>query len=245
MARVFIYVRVSDDTRKKGGGSKGQEESCRAFCEANDLTVQGVYRELDVSGSLMPSERPQMSKILSQAKRGDIILADTMDRFARSVRAQIILEHMCSEMGVDVWVASNERMNEESTDDDIMRLFESWAAQKYRKDLIRKVKRGHKRLREDSKKYCREAPFGFMFIDGEMKPNPVEFQTIQTAVEIIDNGMSYAEAARYLHQHGHTNRNGKPIDRFTVRRIIQKREQLNYGQYFIQDYQTPSHRSGV
>lgn len=88
MKSAYLYVRVSTDEQKRKGYSlPEQEDRLLRYCEQNQITVKGIFRE-DFSAKTF--NRPEWKKIIKTLKRNrnrhpENILFIKWDRFSRSI----------------------------------------------------------------------------------------------------------------------------------------------------------------
>ena len=101
--RAILYARVSsDDTGKDGRNLAGQLDMCREYAERQGWQVVAELAEDErgVSGARM--DAPQLNRALDMARAGDfdILLARELDRLARGLAKQLIVEEEFRRHGV-------------------------------------------------------------------------------------------------------------------------------------------------
>ncbi len=83
--KAFLYIRVSTDEQLNGYSPEIQEECLIRYCEVNNITVAGIYRE-DYSAKTF--DRPVFQKMLAVVKKQkgiiDLLLFTRWDRFSRN-----------------------------------------------------------------------------------------------------------------------------------------------------------------
>lgn len=91
MKSAILYVRVStDEQARRGYSQRDQEDRLRAYCEANDIEVEDVYRE---DHSAKTFNRPEWNKLIlvlkkrNHKRQASNILFVKWDRFSRNVEA--------------------------------------------------------------------------------------------------------------------------------------------------------------
>lgn len=88
MKTAYLYVRVSTDEQKRKGYSlPEQEDRLLKYCEQNQITVKGIFRE---DFSAKDFNRPEWKKLIKTLKRNrkrpsENILFIKWDRFSRSI----------------------------------------------------------------------------------------------------------------------------------------------------------------
>jgi site-specific DNA recombinase len=103
--RAVTYARVSSDDRSKGGlNLSGQLETCRAFALKKGYSIVAELAEDDrgVSGALL--ESPALSQALEMAAKRefDVLIVREIDRFARSLAKQMIVEQEFHRRGIEL-----------------------------------------------------------------------------------------------------------------------------------------------
>jgi site-specific DNA recombinase len=103
--RAVTYARVSSDDRGKDGlNLSGQLELCRSYAQKKgyDIVAELSEDQRGVSGALLNT--PALSQALDMAKNKafDVLIVREVDRFARSLAKQLIVEHEFKKHGVDL-----------------------------------------------------------------------------------------------------------------------------------------------
>jgi site-specific DNA recombinase len=93
--RAVTYARVSGDDRgKEGRNLIGQLEICREYALSRGYYIVAELPEDDRGASGASFELPQLNQALEMARNGkfDILVAREIDRFARGLAKQLIIE---------------------------------------------------------------------------------------------------------------------------------------------------------
>lgn len=103
--RAVTYARVSSDDRNEGGlNLAGQLELCRTFALNKGYTIIAELAEDErgASGALL--ESPALKQALEMASRHefDILTVREIDRFARSLAKQLIVEEEFQKLGIEL-----------------------------------------------------------------------------------------------------------------------------------------------
>jgi site-specific DNA recombinase len=104
--RAVLYARVSgDDTRREGRNIKGQLEMGRKFAAEKGYRVTEELAEderKNTSGADM--NLPQLNRIIdmAQASQFDVLIGRELDRFARSLAKQLVIEQQLKRAGVTI-----------------------------------------------------------------------------------------------------------------------------------------------
>ena len=88
--KAYGYIRVSGQGQVDGDGLVRQEKAITDYARANGITIQHIFREEGVSGTL--EQRPALARLLIDLEENgrDIktILIERMDRLARDLMVQ-------------------------------------------------------------------------------------------------------------------------------------------------------------
>ena len=89
--RAAIYLRVSTDEQARGGyGLDVQDEKLKTYVKLNDYTLdeQHIYRDEGYSGTLPVEERPELRRLMENAKKHefDVLITYRLDRVFRKTR---------------------------------------------------------------------------------------------------------------------------------------------------------------
>jgi site-specific DNA recombinase len=105
MERAVLYARVSYDDRDNDGRNlKGQLDMCREYALANGWRIVDELSEDDKGASGADFDLPKIREALQMARAGDIDILVTreLDRFARGLAKQLIVEQEFKRAGVQV-----------------------------------------------------------------------------------------------------------------------------------------------
>lgn len=103
--RAVTYARVSSDDRSKGGlNLAGQLETCRAFALKKGYSVVAELAEDErgVSGTLLESPALRQALAMAAKLEFDVLVVREMDRFARSLAKQLIVEQEFQKYGIPI-----------------------------------------------------------------------------------------------------------------------------------------------
>jgi len=83
---AFGYVRVSGKGQVDGDGLTRQEKAIQDYAELNGITIDKIYREEGVSGTLQ--DRPALAQMMVSLEQNGLgvktILIEKVDRLARA-----------------------------------------------------------------------------------------------------------------------------------------------------------------
>jgi site-specific DNA recombinase len=103
--RAVLYARVSSDDRGKDGRNlAGQLRMCREYAQKHGWTVVAALAEDDRGASGASLGLPQLDRALSMARDGlfDTLVTRELDRFARSLAKQLVVETEFQRAGVRI-----------------------------------------------------------------------------------------------------------------------------------------------
>jgi putative DNA-invertase from lambdoid prophage Rac len=103
--RVFGYCRVSTDDQVRGESLDVQRGRIEGICAAEGLPLAAVFVEEGISGSKLLGARPEGSKLLATAKRGDVIVALKLDRMFRNTADALATVADLNGRGVKLYLA--------------------------------------------------------------------------------------------------------------------------------------------
>jgi putative DNA-invertase from lambdoid prophage Rac len=85
MPRVYGYCRVSTLQQAEEGESLAvQQRQLEGYAHMHGLTIDHVFVERAVSGSVPVTERPEGKELFAGLAKGDVVLAPKLDRLFRS-----------------------------------------------------------------------------------------------------------------------------------------------------------------
>ncbi|MBN1934133.1 MAG: recombinase family protein [Anaerolineae bacterium] len=150
--RAIIYARVSgDDTKKDGRNLDSQIEMGREYCKEHDYTVIAELTE-DIKGASGASwNLPKLNQALEMARNQDfdVLVVRELDRFARRLAKQLVVEEEFQRLGVSVEyvLASYDDTPEGTLTKNVRAVIAEYEREKTRERLERgkrnKIRQGH------------------------------------------------------------------------------------------------------
>jgi DNA invertase Pin-like site-specific DNA recombinase len=206
--RVAIYLRVSTTEQAKEGYSlSAQLERLRNFCKAREWEVVKEYIDDGHSGRSI--KRPAYQKMMVEKDKWDMILVVKMDRIHRN--SKNFMEMMDN---LRKWKKEFSSMQES--------LDTSTAMGRFVVDIIQRIAQleseqiGERVYVGMKQKATTEGgilgfahPYGYDYIDGELKVNEGEAEAVRLIFELYKEGKSATTIANELDKRGfQTKRNG-------------------------------------
>ena len=112
MSTTWIYLRVSGESQAAEGkdGVNRQKEACEAVAKALEATdIEYVY-DLGVSGKTPGHQRPGFLAMRRKMKRGDVLIAENLDRIGRDTIVTLVIMDDLEELGVTVYTSRGEQL---------------------------------------------------------------------------------------------------------------------------------------
>jgi site-specific DNA recombinase len=103
--RALIYARVSyDDRKNESRNLEGQVEDGQAHCQEKGHRIVAELAEDDRGASGANWDLPMLNQALDMARAGefDVLVTRELDRFARGLAKQLVVESEFKRLGVDV-----------------------------------------------------------------------------------------------------------------------------------------------
>jgi len=101
---AFGYVRVSGKGQVDGDGLTRQEKAIQDYAELNGITIDKIYREEGVSGTLQ--DRPALAQMMVSLEQNGLgvktILIEKVDRLARDLMIQEAIINDLQKKGFDL-----------------------------------------------------------------------------------------------------------------------------------------------
>lgn len=102
--KCHLYTRVSTEKQSEFGQSlDDQLTKLRNWCQSNSLDVERVFCEPGVSGGKSYKERPQLSELISNIKKGELLAIASLDRLGRSVSDVLNICEIAKKSGWYIW----------------------------------------------------------------------------------------------------------------------------------------------
>lgn len=221
MNTAAIYCRVSTQEQKRNGISlEAQVARCQQYAESMGFNVVHVGIEAQ---SAKDTDRQELQSILGMVAKKQIqhFIAIKLDRLTRetidalqigkTLQKKGCMLHFTNEYGqVDL----NDPMQE------FIYTQGASIAKLERRRIAMNTKFALDRKRQKNERISGQAPFGFMFHEGQVVENPAEQAIISRVHQLHSEGYSERKLIAQLTREGIANRNGNPLTRGVVRSIL-------------------------
>lgn len=226
---VVAYLRVSGKGQVDGTGLDRQLDTITAWARHAGATVERVYREEGVSGTLDESHRPAFASMVEDLLSNGCrtVVVESLDRFARDLSVQMQLLAYLLTKGLTLISASTGDNVTAAVADDPMRRamvqMQGIFSELDKNLLVRKLRKGREKRRDETGK-CEGRPF--------FGQKPGESETIARIMELHRKPKdrprrSLQDICDELNREPekYPTRSGRPWRKGTIHAIVHRRRQ--------------------
>lgn len=216
--KIIGYARVSTTAQDL----ERQRELINDFCKKNNYNLSSIIEDNGISGAI--NDRQGYNRLLSLTKDdADMVVVSELSRISRSEDFILTLTNIYSLLAKDIDLILLDEPNRiYSSKDrlDFMQFmeiaFKAYGAAEERKKIRERIVTGKlTKLANNPLSVCpKKAPLGFTKKDGLLIPNDEEVPIIQDIFNMIVNGTSLTNTAKYITYYGH------PISNAQISNII-------------------------
>jgi DNA invertase Pin-like site-specific DNA recombinase len=107
---AYAYLRVSGKGQLEGSGLDRQEDTITAFAQKHGYTIEMIFREEGVSGTLDETDRPAFQSMVAEILKDSVkvVIVEGLDRLAREYRIQETLLIYLASKGITLLSARTE-----------------------------------------------------------------------------------------------------------------------------------------
>jgi DNA invertase Pin-like site-specific DNA recombinase len=105
--RVFGYARVSSIAQAQGTSLADQQASITAYAKARGLTVTKFFVETESGIREKTEQREQISRLMAEVRKGDLVLCDKLDRWSRDPGFSHTSIQRITDMGASFYAVSD------------------------------------------------------------------------------------------------------------------------------------------
>ncbi len=218
--RIIAYRRVSKENGT-GLGLAVQAKAIREEAKRLGLPVYETYTDDGVSGGAKIEKRVELLAAIRALRKGDVLVVAKRDRIARGdVLLMAWIEKEVLKRGARIVSAAGEGTDDDDPSSVLMRRIVDAFAE-YERAIIRARTKAALIVKKASgKRWCKEAPYGFKWVDGEPVMAAKEQRTIQLVKKLRADGVSFRGVVAELKKQRRSNRFGRPLNLAHVQRIL-------------------------
>jgi site-specific DNA recombinase len=162
--RAITYGRVSYDDVKRSDGLnlQAQMEMCREYCQQKGYTIVAELAEDDRGASGADFDLPKLTEALEMARAGeaDVLVVRELDRFARRLAKQLIVEGEFKRAKVDVEFILEEF--DDTPEGQLQKNVRAVIAEYEREKINQRMTRGRRnKVKAGSTMFNRNPPYGY------------------------------------------------------------------------------------
>lgn len=220
--RLLAYIRVSTDAQAdSGAGLEAQMYACENYAKRHGLTIHQIFRDEGITGAGL-EDRHGLMEVLSDLKKGDVLLVAKRDRLARG-DAMGAIQMAVDKKKAKIISAAGEGTEGDKDDPmtymmrgmtDLFSGFERLLIKSRTKAALQAMKRDGKRVGH--------IPFGYQLAqDGiHLEESPEEQDILRQMSELRRSGLSIRDIATALNERGAFNRGLSKWNNASVHRVM-------------------------
>lgn len=201
--KIGAYVRPSTDKQE----TQHQWESIDEWCEENRVSKDELIQYVDLAQSGTDDDREQFNDLLDDIESGELdhVVVWEISRISRRGATLQVFFDACEENEVTVWITDGaiDSVKPDGTNRFVADII-GMVYQQERRTLVRRVKAGVKRAKNEGK-WVGNVPAGFRrdddgYLQPVIEPDDGEdsYFEIVDAIERLDDGDSYRSVAQSL-----------------------------------------------
>ncbi len=159
--RILAYARVSSQEQAQGSSLQDQQNAIAAYAKTRGLAVAKFYVEAESAISEKIERRDQMRSLLRDARAGDLVICDKLDRWSRDTEWTLRSVRELREKGAAFYSVADQ-CDPETRDGDMMLTMRAMFAKEEHKRIKERMV-GTRRLLRDRGYYVEgPAPVGYV-----------------------------------------------------------------------------------
>ena len=199
VVRTAAYARVSSDSQDQLNSFAAQ---IRYYTEllknSTDAVFVDMYADEGISGT-GTAKRTEFQRLMSDCRKGKIdrILVKSISRFARNTKDSLEAVRELKTLGISVYF-EKENIDTSEISSEMMLAIYSQFAQEESMSISKNCRLGvHKRMVDGTYKTA-STPFGYDYVNGELKINPTKAEIVKQIFAWYVSGIGMNEIAARL-----------------------------------------------
>lgn len=225
---IGLYARVSTQEQVNGYSIDEQTSRMKDFCKAMGWKDHRIYIDAGVSGSSI--DRPALQNLIKDVQAGNIskIIVYKLDRLSRSQKDTLyLIEDIFLASGSD-FLSITENFDTSTPFGRAMIGILAVFAQLEREQIRERMSLGMEgRAKQGKWKGGGPQPFGYSYIEGELRINEFEALQIKELYDLFLSGYSMKEIERTFRKKGYT-RQGRQWTKTAIKNALHNRLYAGY-----------------
>lgn len=217
---LYAYYRVSTSTQAEQNGTQMQEEVIKNYCQTNNLTIDGEYKDLGISGTVV--DREGITELLANLSKGDKIIVQNTSRLWRDDVAKVMIRREIEKAGADVLSVEqpNYSVYVKDPNDFLVNGLMELLDQYERMTISMKLSKGKKAKAINGSKPCGNAPIGYKWEDSEIVIDYNNNLIVKDIFEQYTNLKSLGKLKEYCDRKEYKTTQGKDFSKQALKNII-------------------------
>lgn len=219
--KVYGYLRVSTDQQAESGlGLEAQKRSIEDYARKSSYDVE-FFSDEGLSGSLSLEKRPGMLELISELKKGDILVVAKRDRLGRDPLVVAMIESAIARKGARIVSAAGEGTDSDDPSSILMRRMID-AFGEYERLIIKARTKAALQSKKFRGQRVGHIPFGYKLGDDEihLEPDALEQSILKQMRDLRSEGFSIREIAEEMNNRGAYNRGNAKWHHASVHRML-------------------------
>jgi DNA invertase Pin-like site-specific DNA recombinase len=205
---VRIYMRCSTQEQEERYSLDTQRSVLTEYArDVLKLPVLRIYQDAAVSGATNAEKRPELQKLMTRLKRGDVVLTIETSRLGRDVQTTINTIATIEQRGCRL-VCVYDSVDTCQATGTLLANLKSVFAGEERKQLRQRTM-ATLRYKKSIGEAVGRPPYGYKIVEKKVVPDPETYPHMLMILDMREHGCSYIEIARLLIRRGVKTAQGK------------------------------------
>ena len=201
IVRTAAYVRVSSDSEDQLNSFAAQIRYYTEMLQNSTNTVfVDMYADEGISGT-STAKRTEFQRLMSDCRKGKIdrVLTKSISRFARNTKDSLNAARELKTLGISVYFEKENIDTGEISSEMLLAIY-SQLAQEESMSISKNVRIGVQKRMADGSYKNSSAPYGFIYKNGKIVPDPEKTKIVQQIFEWYSKGIGAEAIASMLNQ---------------------------------------------